>query len=444
VKTVLSVSELNSSARLILSSHFGTIWVSGEISNLTRASSGHLYFTLKDRDAQVRCAMFRGSAKGLCCDPCNGLQALVRAQVSLYEPRGDYQLIVDYLEDAGAGDLRIAFEALKQKLMLEGLFSTERKRPLPPLPHRIGIITSPQGAAIHDILTVLKRRFPAIPVVLFPARVQGAEAAAEVVNAIARANRSGLCDVLIVARGGGSLEDLWTFNEESVARAIHASMIPVITGVGHETDITIADLVADVRAPTPSAAAETVVPDAREWHERFVLCDMRLTARIKAVVQELARRNVFLQKRLQLAHPRSGMERHAQRLDMLELRLSHAHAAIRRERTARLEGASRLLQRHQPGIAIQARLSLLDEFEKRRHAAVDNLLIRKKAGLSAALAALHAISPLATLARGYSLTTRKSDGRILRAADEIKTGELIVTRLAEGVLVSRVESDLEA
>ncbi|QFY42283.1 exodeoxyribonuclease VII large subunit [Candidatus Methylospira mobilis] len=444
MKTVLSVSELNSSARLILSSHFGTIWVSGEISNLTRASSGHLYFTLKDRDAQVRCAMFRGSAKGLCCDPRNGLQAVVRAQVSLYEPRGDYQLIIDYLEDAGAGDLRIAYEALKQKLMREGLFSAERKRSLPPLPHSIGIVTSPQGAAIHDILTVLKRRFPAIPVVLFPARVQGAEASAEVVNAIARANMSGLCDVLIVARGGGSLEDLWTFNEESVARAIHASMIPVITGVGHETDITIADLVADVRAPTPSAAAETVVPDAREWHERFVLCEMRLTARMKAILQAQARQNFFLQKRLQLAHPRSGMQRHAQRLDMLELRLSHAHAKIRRERTTRLEGAGRRLQQHQPGITIQARLSLLDELEKRRHTAVNNLLSRNKSGLNTALAALHAISPLATLGRGYSVSMRKSDGHILRAPDEIRTGALIETRLAGGVLVSRVETGRES
>jgi exodeoxyribonuclease VII large subunit len=441
VKSILTVSELNSSARLILSSHFGTVWVSGEISNLTRASSGHLYFTLKDRDAQVRCAMFRGSARGLCCDPGNGLQALVRAQVGLYEPRGDYQLIVDYLEDAGAGDLRIAYEALKQKLMQEGLFSAERKRSLPRLPRSIGIITSSQGAAIHDILTVLKRRFPAIPVILLPVRVQGVEAAGEVVNAIAGANRSGLCDVLIVARGGGSLEDLWTFNEESVARAIHASQIPVITGVGHETDITIADLVADVRAPTPSAAAETVAPDAREWHERFVQCEMRLSAHMKAMLQTLEGRNGFLQKRLQLAHPRSSMQRHAQRLDMLELRLVHAYAKIHRERTVKLEGVAMRLQHHRPSQTIQARLNLLSALEKRRHAATERLLSQKKAGLSAALSSLHAVSPLATLARGYSLSIRKSDGRILREPNEIGAGELIETRLAGGILVSRVEPD---
>jgi exodeoxyribonuclease VII large subunit len=439
MRSILTVSELNGSARLILSSHFGTVWVSGEISNLTRASSGHLYFTLKDSDAQVRCAMFRGSARGLCCDPCNGLQALVRAQVSLYEPRGDYQLIVDYLEDAGAGDLRIAFDALKQKLMREGLFSAERKRALPALPHTIGVITSPQGAAIHDILTVLARRFPAIPVILFPVRVQGAEAAAEVVSAIALANRTGLCDVLIVARGGGSLEDLWTFNEESVARAIHASEIPVITGVGHETDTTIADMVADVRAPTPSAAAETVAPDAGEWRQRFARIEMQLSVRMKTGLQTQARQSDFLRKRLQLAHPRNSMQRYAQRLDMLDLRLAHAYAQMRDARVGKLESFQLRLQHHQPGRAIQTHLSMLAALEKRRQSAATYLISRKQARLGSAISALQAVSPQATLARGYSLSMRKSDGRILRSPDQVNAGELIETRLAAGVLLSKVE-----
>lgn len=441
MKPVLTVSELNSTARLVLSSHFGTVWVTGEISNLVRASSGHLYFSLKDRDAQVRCAMFRGSARGLCCEPVNGLQVLVRAQVSLYEPRGDYQLIVDYLEDAGVGDLRVAYEALKQKLMQEGLFAAAHKRLPPRLPAVIGVITSPQGAAIHDILTVLRRRFSAIPVIVFPVRVQGAEAAGEVVRALACANKTGLCDVLIVARGGGSLEDLWTFNEESVARAIYASDIPVVTGVGHETDITIADLVADVRAPTPSAAAETVVPNSDDWNERFVQLELQLTARMKAALLSHEQRGRFLQKRLELSHPRNAIQRHAQRLDMLDLRLVRACNQLRSERVAGFESIKMRLHHQQPSHAIQSGRTLLITLEKRWRTAAERLISQKKAGLTAALSALQAVSPLATLERGYSLTIRKSDGRILRAPAEVASGELIETRLAGGILLSRAEAD---
>ena len=257
----ISVSELNRTVRRLLEDDIARIWVEGEISNLARPASGHVYFSLKDEKAQVRCAWFRQRQRGPTIHLKNGDQMLVFGKVSLYEPRGDYQIIVEQVENAGEGELRRRFEALKNKLADEGLFDTERKQPLPALPGRIGVVTSPSGAAIRDILTVLRRRFPAIPVLVYPTAVQGDAAAGEIASAIDTAVRRAECDLLIVGRGGGSLEDLWPFNEEVVARAIAACPIPVISAVGHEVDVTIADFVADVRAPTPSGAAEIAVPD---------------------------------------------------------------------------------------------------------------------------------------------------------------------------------------
>src|SRR5690625_2927780 len=257
-RDVLSVSQLNRRSKQILETHLPLVWVEGEVSNLSRPSSGHWYFTLKDDQAQVRCAMFRNRNQLVRFNPAQGQQLLLRARVSLYEGRGDYQLIVEHMEEAGFGALQRAFEELKTRLSQEGLFASERKRPLPTLPKHIGVITSPTGAAIRDILSVLKRRFPAVPVTVLPVPVQGKEAAPAIVSALDLANRSELFDVLILARGGGSLEDLWPFNEEAVARAIYASRTPVVSAVGHEVDFSIADFVADVRAPTPSAAAELV------------------------------------------------------------------------------------------------------------------------------------------------------------------------------------------
>ena len=278
-REVFSVSALNRDARRIIESNFGVIWVEGEISNLARPSSGHMYWSLKDDNAQVRCAMFRQANRSLTFAPKNGLQVLARARVSLYETRGEFQLIVDFLEEAGEGLLRRRFEELKRKLAAEGLFETERKQQLPALPRRIGVVTSPSGAAVRDILSVLRRRFPWVQVVIYPTLVQGATAAYEIAQTLELADSRGDCDLLILARGGGSLEDLWSFNEEIVARAIAALDTPLISGVGHEIDFTIADFVADVRAPTPSGAAEIAVPDQAEWLAALAGTAQRLAKR---------------------------------------------------------------------------------------------------------------------------------------------------------------------
>ena len=264
-RRILSVSSLNREARRIVETGLGTVWVEGEISNLSRPSSGHLYWSLKDSDAQVRCAMFRLAARGLGFELANGQQVLLRARASLYEARGEYQLIVEYAEEAGEGVLRRKFEELKRRLAAEGLFEPARKRAIPKMPRRIGVITSGTGAALHDVLTALRRRFPLTSVLIYPTPVQGPGSAEEIARTLALADRRAECDVLILTRGGGSLEDLWAFNEEVVARAIAALALPIICGVGHEIDFTIADFVADLRAPTPSQAAELAVPDQREW-----------------------------------------------------------------------------------------------------------------------------------------------------------------------------------
>lgn len=439
LRTIYSVAELNGRARLVLSTQLGTVWVEGEISNLAQPSSGHLYFTLKDSDAQVRCALFRGSTRGLGCRPQNGMQALVHAQVTLYEPRGDYQLVVDYVEEAGDGALRRAYEALKQKLAGEGLFDQGRKRALPTLPRCLGVITSPGGAAVRDILHVLARRFPALPVVIFPVKVQGRDAGPEIAAAIALAERVGICDVLIVARGGGSLEDLWAFNEEVVARAMAACTLPIVSGVGHETDVTIADLVADLRAPTPSAAAESVSPDRAEWMARCARLDAQLRHHMRAQQERHIRALSFLDARLKLAHPRRQLERHAQRLDELDLRLQRAHASNLLQCTASLISAQARLQRQRPDQRLNLFATRRDEWDRRLNVAMSCLLQQGQSRWTQAGAKLHAVSPLATLARGYSITLRQRDGKILHSAGEVQKEELLETRFAESTLISRVE-----
>ena len=308
-RDIYSVGRLNAEARGLLEGAFPLIWVQGELSNVSRPSSGHLYFTLKDANAQVRCAMFRGNNRFLKFRPADGAQVVVRASLSLYEARGDYQLIVQSMEEAGDGALQRAFEALKQKLAAEGLFEAAHKRALPALPKRIGVITSPTGAAIRDILSVLKRRFPAIPVLIYPVAVQGQAAGAEIAAMIRRADARRECDVLIIARGGGSLEDLWAFNEEIVARAIFDCSIPTVSGVGHEVDFTIADFVADQRAPTPSVAAEMVSPDQHDWLNQLRALDSELYKRLTRQMQRLGERLTWIGKRLQQQHPGQKLRR---------------------------------------------------------------------------------------------------------------------------------------
>lgn len=437
-RTVYTVTELNGSARLVLSSHFGTIWVEGEISSLAQPSSGHFYFTLKDQDAQVRCALFKGSSRSLTFRPANGMSVVARAQVGLYEPRGEYQLIVDYLEEAGDGALRRAYEALKNRLAHEGLFESNRKRAIPQPPRCLGVVTSPTGAAVRDILTVLKRRFPALPVIIFPVKVQGMEAKHEIVRAIALAERVGLCDTLILARGGGSMEDLWAFNEEIVARAIAACRIPIVCGIGHETDTTIADLVADLRAPTPSAAAEAVSPDGTAWLARLQRLEALLRHHLHSTLDRQGQNLAHLGKRLQQAHPEKQMQRNAQRLDELELRLKHSMLTNGLLRESRLQTLAAKLRSRHPTQTLGLLAARQTEASRRLRTAMARNMDWRRQAVQAVGEKLHSISPLATLNRGYAITSLARDGKIVRKAEEVELGETVEIRLAEGVLTGTV------
>ena len=379
--------------RSLLESGLGTLWVEGEISNLARPASGHWYFSLKDRDAQIRCAMFRQRNVLSRFAPREGQLVVAFGRVSLYEPRGDYQLLVELMEDAGVGALQRAFDELKARLAAEGLFAPERKRALPTAPRRIGVITSPTGAAIRDIVQVLRRRCPAAQILIYPSPVQGAAAAAALIAAVELAGARAEVDVLILARGGGSIEDLWAFNDERLARAILASPIPIVTGIGHEIDFTIADFVADLRAPTPSAAAQLVAPDAAVWRQRLEQLLARFTAAARRALRSEQLRLEALTRRLQQSHPGARLQQHSQRLDELEARLRLSLRARIAAGTARLESAARALQ---------------------------------------------AVSPLATLERGFAVVTRASDGALITDATQLAVGEAFDARLAHGSLRATV------
>lgn len=437
-RQILSVSQLNSLARELLEEAFPLIWVEGEISNLSRPSSGHLYFTLKDERAQVRCALFRTRGRYLGFNPAEGDKVLARARLSLYEARGDYQLIVESLEPAGDGALRRAFELLKQKLLAEGLFDTARKRPLPPFVQRVAVITSATGAAIRDILSVLKRRFPAIEVTLLPVAVQGASAAGEIVAAIATANRlADQFDLILLGRGGGSLEDLWPFNEEQVVRAIYHSKLPVVSAVGHETDFTLADLVADLRAPTPSAAAELISPD----QEALLAILAAFTARLQtAMRQRLAQQQARLTAlERQLRHPGQRLREQAQRVDEFELRLRHGLRQRLRQAESRLLILNARLWRHLPNEQVERHGARLDALRRRLQQAMEQRLGHEQNRLTALLTTLNAVSPLSTLARGYAIVTRAEDGLLLHDAGQVECGQQVIARLHQGALLCRVE-----
>lgn len=431
----LSVSDLNRQVRSLLESSFMMIQVQGEISNFVRPSSGHWYFTLKDERAQVRCALFRNRSQFLKYRPKDGDQVMVRAKVSLYEGRGEFQLICDYMEESGVGQLQQAFEDLKLRLGAEGLFDPAGKLPLPPHPRHLGVITSPTGAAIHDILSVLKRRFPGLPVTLYPSAVQGAEAAPSIVRALQLAQRHAQCDVIILGRGGGSLEDLWPFNEESVARAIHDCRIPIVSAVGHETDVSISDFVADLRAPTPSAAAELLTPDQRELQLRLNQAQRRLLDRIRQQLGQQRERLVALQRRLR--HPGERLRERAQRLDELEMRLRKAVLRLLHERRNRLERQQARLVQIRPQRQItqsrQQLLSLRQQLERQ----MTHLLHDKRLRSAALAGQLNAVSPLATLERGYAIV-QDSQGRVIDDAALLEIDDMIETRLARGRVQSRV------
>lgn len=389
---ILTVSQLTIQIKTLLEGAFPDVWVEGEISNLSIPQSGHAYFTLKDEHAQVRAVLFRSSQRHLKFTLQHGMQALCRGRVSVYEPRGEYQLILDYIEPKGVGALQLAFEQLKARLEKEGLFDPDHKRPLPVLPRRIGIVTSPTGAAIRDMLRVIKRRHPKMHILVYPVPVQGVEAAPAIVEAIRYFNQEKNVDVMIIGRGGGSLEDLWAFNEERVARAIHASGIPTISAVGHETDYTISDFTADLRAPTPSAAAEMVVESEERFRDSINSLKSRLIKRMK---QRLETARASLREKIRLlGDPRRRVEQIAQRVDELVRRMA---------------------------------LGL------RQH------VRRDRARLSALTAGLGHLNPLSILSRGYSITKKLPEGLILKDAVDAKPGDLLSTRLHKGELLSRVE-----
>jgi len=441
---VFSVRELNRSVRDLLESGFGSIWIEGELSNLARPASGHLYFSLKDRDAQVRCAMFRGRNRRLAFTPEAGAQVRARANVGLYEARGDYQLIIEHLEPAGAGALARAFEEMKQRLASEGLFDAARKRDLPALPRRIGVITSPTGAAVRDVLKVLARRFAGIPVIVYAVPVQGESAAPAIARMLDRAGRRGECDVLLLVRGGGSLEDLWPFNEEAVARAIVACGLPVVSGVGHEVDVTIADFAADQRAPTPSAAAERVAPDAMALRRQLERLRRRLHAATQGLLRRRRQQHAALAARLRRQHPERRLQQLQQRRDELEVRLHRCGGRTLADAHARLHQARARLDRASPAARIARLRERLGQAESRLRAALRADLDRRDARTASLARALQAVSPLATLGRGYALVRRADDGRAVTDAAQVAPMDALDIRLARGWLAADVTATGEA
>jgi exodeoxyribonuclease VII large subunit len=441
-RELYSVSRLTREVRQLLERGLGVVWVEGELSNFSQPSSGHWYFSLKDRDAQLRCAMFRTRNTGVGFVPRAGAQVIARGRISVYEARGEYQLVVEHLEEAGVGALKREFERLKAKLAAEGLFALGRKRALPRFPRRIGVITSPTGAALRDVLNILARRYPPAHVLIYPSPVQGAAAVPALVAALEAASARAECDVLILARGGGSLEDLWAFNDERLARAIHDCALPVISGVGHEIDFTIADLVADARAPTPSGAAELVVPDRLACLEAVGRSAQRLGAGMRRELRTCATRLEATERRLALAHPGVRLNQQAQRLDDLAQRLRAAMRTCMDQDRIRLAEAATHLERSSPLYRLRDYRARYEALQARLNAAVGQRTAQLGHRLALAQRALHTVSPLATLARGFAIVTRE-DGSVLTDAGLVAPGEHVHARLARGSLEARVTAKKE-
>lgn len=480
VKDVYAVSRLVRESRAVLEGSFPLLWVEGEISNLAMPASGHIYFTLKDEAAQVRCAMFKGRNRQLRFIPENGMQVLLRVRVTLYEGRGEFQLVVEHMEEAGSGALQRAYEALKHRLGEAGLFDDAHKKSLPSIPKTIGVISSPDGAAVHDILTVLRRRFPDTNVIVYPVAVQGNDSANQLAAAIAIADKRQECDVLIIGRGGGSLEDLWSFNEEKVAQAIFACELPVISAVGHEVDFTIADFVADIRAPTPSAAAELAVPDARQWLQKLQGHCRRLTLLMTHYLDNEQRHLQHLQRGL--PQPKVAIQQHMQRLDRLDkqmhqawqqsikqhyqtldywsVRLKHPQANIEAQRyklnnlhtrlrqvlvqnrdkmASHYQGLSQRLQLKSPLPLLKQQQLQFEQLQTRLHHVMAQSMQVKQAYFQQQIRTLSAVSPLNTLERGYSITTDHQTGSVVRHAESVKVGQSVQVQLQQGQLVCKVE-----
>lgn len=433
---IYTVSRLNAEVRLTLELQFRQLWLCGEISNFVAASSGHWYFSLKDTAAQVKVAMFKQANRNAAFMPRNGQQVLIRARISVYEPRGEYQLLVDFIEPAGDGLLRQQYEMLKAKLTAEGLLAPERKKPLPSQVRRIGVITSPTGAAVRDILTVLARRAPALEVIIYPALVQGAQAAQDLQAALSHAIRRNEVDVLIIGRGGGSLEDLYCFNDEALARQIAYCPLPIVSAVGHEIDFTIADFVADVRAATPSAAAELVSPDQQHQLTQLLQLHQRLQRGIRQQLGQQAQWFLQQHSKLQLLHPKRRLEQQQQRLDELQLRLQRAgqqqierkQQQLRQQQQALLQRAPRTGEWFQHSKMLNERLQL----------AMQQQLQQQVQQWQQQSALLHQVSPLATLNRGYSLSFNAGN-QLVKSVQQVQVGDTLTVRFADGHAITEVK-----
>lgn len=438
----LSISQLNNMVKELLESTLPPLWVEGEISNFAKPASGHMYFSLKDEQCQVRSVMFRNRNMLLNFKPANGTQVLARIRIGFYEARGEFQLLVEQMEQAGDGLLRQQFERLKQKLASEGLFDEHLKQGIPELPRRIGVITSPTGAAIRDVLSVLQRRFPAIPVSIYPVPVQGNDAAPKIAAAIKLASKHNYCDVLLLVRGGGSLEDLWAFNEEVVARAIAACKIPLVSGIGHEVDTTIADYAADMRAATPSAAAELVAPDQYTYIQSFDYYSDRLLQLIINRITHDQRQLKWLKQRLIARHPSNQLavyEKH--RSDYLKRLLLCWHTSTNQQKIRLDHLVFRLLQQS-PDKQIKLNRSILSNRIKELKSSIELMQHQNRQRLSSLSRTLHAVSPLQTLSRGYAIVTKEGLNDNIIDNQQVSEGDILKIRLYKGSLKSRVISRL--
>lgn len=434
---IFTVSRLNAEVRLLLENEMGIVWLVGEISNFSAPVSGHWYFTLKDSRAQVKCAMFRGNNRFVTLKPQSGQQVLVKARLSLYEPRGDYQLIIESMQPEGDGRLQQEFEKLKTRLAAEGLFDQSLKTPLPEHPRCVGVITSKTGAALYDIIDVLKRRDPSLPIIIYPTLVQGEDAAIQIAQAIGRANTRHECDVLIVGRGGGSLEDLWCFNHEIVARTIAASQIPIVSAVGHEVDVTIADFVADVRAPTPSAAAELISRDNSHKKTTFANYQHKLLSSIRYYVADRKNQLQRCQFALEKNHPTQRLQRQSQRLDDLEHRLTQQIMSVVRTEQQRLDTYQHHLSLCTPAQNIQTQQQKIEQLMQKLVYAIQTKIADSSHQLALAAEKIDAVSPLATLKRGYSIT-QNEQGNVIRHPDDVEIGDILVTKLSGSDIRSKV------
>ncbi|NMH58992.1 exodeoxyribonuclease VII large subunit [Alteromonas ponticola] len=440
---ILSVSRLNRLAKRLLETEIGSIWLSAEISNFVCAASGHWYFTLKDERAQVKAAMFKNANRFLSQRPKDGDKILVRASVGLYEPRGDYQLIVEHMEGDGEGQLKRAFEQLKIKLQAQGLFDDAIKRPLPSSIRRVGIVTSASGAALHDALTVFKRRSPATEIVIYPSMVQGTDASRQLIQALNTANRRNEVDIILLTRGGGSLEDLWCFNDEQLAYCIRDSSIPVVSAVGHEIDFTIADFVADMRAPTPSAGAELLSQDVNVMLDALRNRKSRIRQSFTNLHNRLSNKLHILQHRLTAQHPKVRIQTQQQSLDRLQIRLVHAIQQQLNQLHNHQSRINQRLWRFDPSGKLERAQLTLVQLKKSLYRNMQALLNNKQQKLAFAGQSLHAVSPLATLARGYSITFDNNQNALTSIA-QTQVGQTITTRLKDGKVVSKVDALLPA